>query len=171
MKGRQTILTAAIAASLVATTALGAVAQDDPMAPAAVTAESTGFEKQTDGSRAWLDGALRGEGLMYTTTWEATDPRLSGAVTVVANRDEYERAEMAATSVSAAVENDGGRWAGSGTYLEGEELGETWPLILQGEDGYEGLTALVVMGPGGRSVAAAVFPGDMPAIPGSPPSE
>ncbi len=169
--GLKTTLIAAVAVGLVAGSTIGAVAQDDSMAPAAVTGTSTGFEKLTEGSREWVDGALRGEGLMYATTWEASDPRLSGAVALTANRDEYDQEEMAVIAASAAVENDDGRWAGSGTYLEGEELGETWTLVMQGQDAYEGLTALVVMGPGGRSFAAAIFPGEMPKLPEEPPAE
>ena len=168
MKGLKAILIAAIAVGLVAGSTVGVVAQDDSMEPAAVTGTGTGLQLLAQGSRAWVDGALRGEGLLYTSTWEASDPRLNGALSITANRDLYEKEEMFVASASAAVENDDGGWAGSGTVLEGEEVGETWTLVLQGRDAYEGLTAYVVLGPGGRSFGAAIFPGEMPESPGPP---
>ncbi len=140
------------------------------MEPAAVTGTGTGLELLTQGSRAWVDGALRGKGLLYASTWEASDSRLSGALSITANRDLYEKEEMFVASLSAAVENDDGGWAGSGTVLEGEEVGETWTLVMQGHDAYEGLTAYVVMGPGGLSFDTAIFPGGMPELP-APPAE
>jgi len=168
VKRLKTTLIAAIAVGLVAGSTVGVVAQDDSMEPAAVTGTGTGLEKIAQGSREWAEGALRGKGEMYTSTWEASDPRLSGAASIAANRDQYEKAEMIVGSVSAAVDNDAGGWAGSGTVIEGEEQGETWTLVLQGHDAYEGLTAYVVLGPGGRSFGAAIFPGEMPESPEPP---
>ena len=165
MKGLKTTLIAAIAVGLVAGATVGVVAQDEPMAPAQVTGTGPYPTEVSLGSRAWEDGALRERGMRFATTWEASDPRLSGAVSLSTNRDQYEKQEMFVVSASAVVENDVGRWAGSGTVLAGEELGETMTLIMQGEDAYEGLTAYVVMDLRGRTFNAAIFPGELPEYP------
>lgn len=170
MKGLKTTLMAAIAVGLVAGSTVGVVAQDDPMAPAAVTGTGPYPEEVALGSRAWEDGAMRYKDLRQNTIWEASDPRLSGAVSLTTNRTEYEQEEFFVESKTAVIENDGGRWTGQGTVLFGEELGETLTLVMQGQDAYEGLTAYVVMDLPGRTFNAAIIPGGMPEFP-EPPAE
>jgi len=170
VKGLKTTLIAAIAVGLVAGSTVGVVAQDDPMAPAQVTGTGPYPVEVSLGSRAWEDGALRERGMRFATTWEASDPRLSGVVSLSNNRDQYEKEEMFVVSATAVVENDDGRWTGSGTVLAGEELGETLTLVMEGQDAYEGLTAYVVMDLRGRTFNAAIFPGGMPELP-EPPAE
>jgi hypothetical protein len=155
---------------LLAGSAVGVTAQDDDIAPASVTGTATFPDEIGGGSRAWEDGALRYRDLRFTSAWEASDPRLSGAVSLSANRDQYERQQMEVVSATAVVENDGGRWSGTGTFLGGADLGETLTMVMQGEDAYEGLTAYVVMDLGAQTLAASIFPGEMPPFP-EPPAE
>lgn len=165
MKGLRLTLAIAIAIGLAASSAAAVAAQDDPMEPAAVTGSSTFLEEVAGGSRAWLDGAIRGTDLVWTSNWDASDPRLSGVFTVTANRDLYERLQMQVAAGTAVVETRDGRWVGTASHLGGAALGETTTMILRGEGAHEGLTAYVVMDTEAPSFRAAIFPGDMPAFP------
>jgi hypothetical protein len=163
----KTPLATALAIGLLASPAATAVAQDVDMTPASVTGTTTVLVEENTGSRAWIDGAIRGEGLEFSSTWEASDPRLSGDFSATMNRSGYDQQEMAVFSGIALVENDQGRWIGTGGHLGGAELGETTTLLMLGEDAYAGLTAYVVVDNGVEppTFAAAVFPGDAPAYP------
>ena len=137
------------------------------MAAAAVTGTTTFHEEVVGGSAAWEDDALRGRGLLFPTTWEASDPRLSGTQTIRANRDLYERLRMQVLTGTSLLENDDGRWVGTAGHLGGAKLGETSTVVMHGEDAYEGLTAYVVMDLETQpaSFSAAIFPGDVPELP------
>ncbi len=166
----RTTVISILAVGLLAGSAVGVAAQEDTQAPAPVTGTFTVPEGVGEGSRAWEDGAMRHRDLRFTSTWDASDPRLSGAVSLRANRDRYERQQMEVGSGRAVIENEGGRWVGAGTWLGGEDLGETMTLVMQGGDAYEGLTAYVVVNLVAQTFAASIFPGDMPAFP-EPPAE
>ena len=157
-----------LAVGLLAGSAVGVAAQDDSQAPASVTGTFTTPEGVGVPTGAWENGATRMRDLGFTSTWDASDPRLSGALSLRANRDRYDRQQMELGSALTAIENEDGRWVGAGTWLGGDELGETMTLLMRGEDAYEGLTAYVVVDLVTQTFAASIFPGDMPAFPEPP---
>jgi hypothetical protein len=106
MKGLKITLIAAIAVGLVAGATGSAVAQADPMEASEVTGTTAGLENVGHGSRAFVDGALRYNGQKYTSTWDASDSRLDGAVSITLNRDDYVDFSVGSTGV--VVENDDG---------------------------------------------------------------
>jgi len=159
-----------LAVGLLAGSAVGVTAQEDTQAPASVTGSFTTPQGVSPGSDAWEDGAMRTRDLRFASTWDASDPRLSGVASLRVNRDRYERQQMEVGSAGAVIENEDGRWVGAGTWLGGEDLGETMTLVMQGEDAYEGLTGYVVVNLVTQTFAASIFPGDMPPFP-EPPAE
>ena len=142
-----------------------AAAQDDPMAPASVTGSITKTDKGPYGTVTTDEhGAMLRTGFVGIAEWEASDPRLSGTDTYAGNW-QY----SAGSSVEAStrvVENDGGRWVGTGTGLTNSRI-TTDAVIMQGEDAYEGLTAYVVIDYTTSPIefVAAIFPGEMPPFP------
>ena len=156
----------ALAVGLLATPVASVAAQDDLMAPAAVTGTTTFMVEEAGGSRAWIDGAIRSKDVVVSTTWDASDPRLSGAFTATVNRDLYERLVMQVAQGIVVLENDDGRWTGNGTYLRGEKLGETLTVVMHGEGAHDGLTAYAVIDNSEPpTFNAAIFPGDSPTVP------
>lgn len=169
MRVVKTPFISAITMVLLAGSAVGVAAQDDPMAPAAVTGTALQKTQESGGTPTMVEafGMLR-EGLQFTSTWEASDPRLSGESTITGNAIGYSEQQMEVGSGDSTLENDGGRWVGRATVLAGYPFGTTETHILQGEDAYAGLTAYVVIeraiddsGPG-YTLGAAIFPGEMP---------
>ena len=170
MRALKTTTISILSIGLLAGSAVGIVAQEDSQAAASVTGTFTTPQGAAAGTDAWEDGALRTRDLRFTSTWDASDPRLSGAISVRVNRDRYERQGMEVGTARTVIETVDGRWFGAGTWLGGEDLGQTMTLVMQGEDAYEGLTASVVLNLVTQTFAASIFPGDMPAFP-EPPAE
>jgi hypothetical protein len=138
----------------------------DPMRPRAATIDFDGHPLWVDGTRSADDpGVLHFEGDHTEVPWESSDPRLSGMVTHTGNRDIYQGAAVMVQSVMLEVTNDGGRWIGPMTRGKvGSDHRGT--AVLRGEGDYEGLTALIFLDFGMTpSGIAAVFPGEMPALP------
>jgi hypothetical protein len=75
---------------------------------------------------------------------------------------------MEVQSATYEVVNDGGRWLGTSTALKLPDLGSKDVAMLQGEGDYEGLTAYVTMDWAADPpvLRAAIFPGEMPPLPG-----
>jgi len=151
------------------------VAQDDSMAPAMVTGTATMTSHVSNGTFEYLDnGATLESGQHFIHEWEASDPRLSGTSTFIANWQRFARANVQVDQTVRVVENGDGRWVGTGTDLwAGDGNKNTETVILHGEDAYEGLTAYVIMSwepPGApqASFVAAIFPGEMPPVPDLP---
>ena len=67
--------------------------------------------------------------------------------------------EMGVSVHTMIVSNPGGRWIGTGTGIMGQRT-----MVLEGVDGYAGLTAVLYSGPEGES-EGVIFPGDMPPTP------
>ena len=162
MRGTKSITISVLAVSLLAGSVVGVAAQDDSMAPAAVTGTVSSGEQLSGGSKLWEDGAIRGDGAAWSHEFEASDPRLSGTRIATYAYDLYERQEMMVVDGTVVIENEDGRWVGPASQLGGAILGETSTMVLSGEDAYEGLTAYVVVDEAGRTFSAAIFPGAMP---------
>jgi hypothetical protein len=165
-------LSLSVALGLVAIPLLAAVAvgqseePTDPMRPRAATIAFDAHPPWVDGTRLADDpGVLHFEGDHTESSWESSDPRLSGMVTTTGNRDIYQGAAVMVESVLLEVANDGGRWVGPMTR---GKVGSDYraSAVLRGEGDYEGFTALVFLDFGVTpSGIAAVFPGEMPAVP------
>ena len=155
-------------------TAIAVVALASPaaaqveLAPTQFTGQSTLPQTVTEGSRAWLDGAVRGHDRIITSDWEASDPRISGTYTNTHGYNDYERYEMMVAVGDVVIENDDGSWVGAGSYLGGSQVGATSTVILEGTDAYAGLTAYVVIDEQAEppSFAGAIFAGEMPVVAG-----
>jgi hypothetical protein len=98
------------------------VAQDDPMAPAMVTGTALMIGHGPLGVAVEIlpNGATL-ETVSYTHRWETSDPRLSGTSTFIANWQRYGAANLQVDQTIRVVENDDGRWVGTGTDLWGGE--------------------------------------------------
>jgi hypothetical protein len=165
VKGLKNISSSILALSLLAGSAVGVAAVDDPMAAAAVTGTITPWSEVSAGTTSSVDGASLMDAARFTTTWEASDPRLSGTTSITTNWKLYEGLRTLVEAANYSLENDGGRWAGTATSLVGERFGETDTVVLQGADAYEGLSAYVVIDRASRTFNALVLPGGMPEFP------
>ena len=173
MRAIKTSIISILAIGLLAGSAVGVAAQEeDPMAAAAVTGGAPAWTQESGGAPTLLDDfAMLSEGMQFTNSWEVSDPRLSGDITVAGNVIRYNEHRMQVGAADAILENDDGRWVGRLTVLEGERLGETETYILEGEGAYAGLTAYVVTQriegdpDGAQTLAAAIFPHEMPPSP------
>ena len=161
----KTPLATALAVGMLATPAASTVAQAD-LAPTQFTGRTSLPQTVIEGSRAWIDGALRGHDRIVTSDWEASDERLSGTYTLTHGYNDYEKYEMMVAVGDVLVENDDGRWTGTGSYLGGSQVGATSTIILQGQDAYQGYTAYVIIDEQAEPplLAGAIFAGEMPVV-------
>jgi hypothetical protein len=158
---RKTIMSLFTAATLltVAATAVGAQSDSTTEAPAPVTIEVSDIDLVSPGVMVAdkAGSTYQEHGGQMTMDWQASDPRLSGDVTCAATRL-IQRDGSFVEAEAFAVENDGGRWVGEGiSYslqrpasdvvvgngLLPEAARHDDLVLLQGEGGYEGSSALV----------------------------
>ena len=141
----------------------------DPMAPATASIEIASSQEISPGMmRMDVPGIVYTDGVHHEHVWEATDPRLSGAVTYRGNWMGFPEVPMQVESATYEVANEGGRWFGAATAQAGPSLGNNDTILLRGEGGYEGLMAYILID--GTTtypprIYAAVFPGEMPPTP------
>ena len=152
------------------------LAQDgaaDLMAPATVTGSVRYIGGQQSGEIAPVDGMVRQSGMISNHKWEASDLRLSGTEAYTKNWDRYPLG-FDVDATTRVLENDGGRWVGTGVGMEEVSISTDTPLlstatvILHGEDAYEGLTAYLLLDEGtsgSATFAGVLFPGEMPPFP------
>jgi hypothetical protein len=152
---------------------LAADEEADLMAPATVT----GSVKYTGGRRSGeifpVDETVRQSGMRSNHAWESSDPRLTGREAYTKTVDYYPLG-FYVDATSRVLENDTGRWVGTGVGMESVFVDTDSPLlstatvILHGEDAYEGLTAYLLMDEGTSGSATftgVIFPGEMPPFP------
>ncbi len=120
-----------------------------------------------------VDGVRQSRGaLAEGAAIEASDPRVSGSLTMALNDDNHEVAQF--RTLAWRIENDAGAWSGQGTELvHGDATGGsgTSTLVLTGEGAYEGHTLYLIMDASGEppfSVEGAVFVGEAPPFPEVP---
>ncbi len=106
MKGLKTISISILALSLLAGSAVGAAAQDDPMAAAPVTGSITPWSEVSAGTTSSVDGATLVDAARFTTTWEASDPRLSGTTSITTDWKSYEGLRTLVEAANYSLEND-----------------------------------------------------------------
>jgi hypothetical protein len=111
-----------------------------------------------------------------TQRWEASDPRLTGDLSYIADHVGYGpgSAHVANASVGAGtyeVVNEGGRWSGTATEMWVDvPRYSTHTVLLTGKGGYEGLSAYLVIDIGwgydyDRTFKGLIYPDPMPAAP------
>ena len=112
---------------------------------------------------------------LWTGKWDLDDDRLDGYGRALLN--EWRIAFAGGPkSISMYIENDGGSWAGSGHAWSGVGKGG-WHhrLVLEGQDGYDGLTAILSADQDYSAptleVSGVVFDGGLPPMPGAAPTE
>ncbi len=184
MRPIETTVVSILALGLLAGSAIGVAAQDEE-APAGVTSFTGSFSTDAE----WPDVATETElpnGFSETTghvrlnSWVSSDPRLTGDVATVVNwvldPDGFSAMEtgrqpnMLNASIT-ELTNDGGSWLGEGVSMSSTDLDvATDSIILVGRDGYEGLTAYVLVD--GRewppTYSGVIFPSAMPDVPEEP---
>ena len=102
------------------------------------------------------EGYLLVEHIQFGMIFAPAEPRFEGELIHTYKRLEIDD-ETHISVHNWIIGNDGGRWIGTGTELNGVGA----PLVLDGVDGYEGLWAVWLPN------EAAIFPGDAPAVPAS----
>lgn len=131
----------------------GAGLPDDAMRAGPVTVTSCDTQVVSEGTS--LEGIDHTVGWTELSTWESSgslygedEPRLAGEVTRVRNWsygtfDDLRDAELEQNAFR--VVNDGGAWEGTSTmFVRSREPGRsTELLVLEGQDGYDGLTAVL----------------------------
>jgi len=153
----------------------GAEEAPDTLAPGIAKIEIPEADHKVikEGDFTSRSGVRRYEDLRQEWVWDASDPRLSGVVTTVDNWHSWLGQDMQVEATAYELVNDGGRWTGTGTGLVIESIGDlpygrlnSAMIVLDGEDGYEGLSALVYMdwadGYGEPVIHGVIFPGEMP---------
>jgi hypothetical protein len=171
VKGLKPTLISILAIGLLAGSAVGVAAQDDPMAPEKATGTVSPLVEGPGARSSPVGPGTLYEGRLFTHTWDATDSRLSGEASMTANTIQYATDGMEVGEGVWSLENDGGRWAGTGTLLGLGPVAHAM-VVLHGEDGYEGLSAHVLIQFKNESrdvedgtFSAGIFPADIPEIP------
>jgi hypothetical protein len=174
MKILKTPLATALAIGMLATPAIPVAAQADLMEPGTTGGTAGTQTGLTTGSRAWFEGAIRGQGMSVAQVLETDNPRINGELTSTFSYDSYERLGLFVANGTSSLANEGGEWSGTFSYIGGGDdgisggspLSGIGTIVMQGEEGYEGLTAYVVINEAGAetTVEAAVFPGEMPEL-------
>ena len=155
MRAIKTTTISILAVGLLAGSAVGVAAQDDETdvsTPAYVTWEVTGDPINViDGAFDEEAAEMRGLTVQGAPV-EASDPRMSGLYYYVINGNgqKLNTPDFAIVeSRSMRMENDGGAWTGTTTYVEAGSGSDGPPAmvaeagILIGEGGYEGLIAVI----------------------------
>ena len=124
------------------------------------------------------NGFMKVNGQTYRTKWTASDERLTGTLTGVnhwvIDPNGFEPWATGGqpnmiTSSALQLDNDGGSWLGEGTSFSSTELDamrET--IIFVGQDGYQGLTAYVLLEnepAGPPTFIGVIVPAAMPEAP------
>jgi hypothetical protein len=163
VKGLKTTLISAIAIGLLAGSAVGVAAQDDaslePSFFRAQFGDGTGFE---DSELVGADPEF-GRTLNITEiTVDATDPRASGIMNLAASSRGFGGGGWPDPDVrvlSMRLENDDGSWEGTGLGLAPRNNRNIEVWNLTGQDGYEGLSMVIVVGPN-KNIAKAALKGE-----------
>jgi len=154
---------------LLAGSAVGAAAQDEPSVEATeVTGQVTfGQPIAMPDPVETPDGILVREGMAFEHTWDTSDPRLTGEGTYTVNVAGVPDC-CAIQAEAFELSNDGGSWVGDGRSVS-PESGRHGFVALSGRDGYEGLTAYAVTEAAadgsGWDITGMIFPSEMPEIP------
>jgi hypothetical protein len=114
-------------------------------------------------------GASYWTGIWTGPTVEASDPRISGDWTQVANRASYSDrtgpgGSFSVNTSSVRIENADGAWAGTLTGMRRGDSEHEWN-VLEGEGAYEGLTAVFLWTRDGSTLEGVIVPAAFPVLP------
>jgi ribose transport system substrate-binding protein len=117
----------------------------EPSEPTGVVVTLSDFAEVSEGEWTSESEAAYNEGLgiTHTYTWEATDPRLSGAATYTGNWHWYGSLASSLEAFQWTVGNDEGSWTGTGysIFSPAAAYGDAAAMVMDGAGAYEGLTA------------------------------
>ena len=180
MRTIRTTTISILAVSLLAGSATGVAAQDEETAEPALPTYATGTVGEpanfVDGTYSEDNRVLRGQRYEGVPV-ESTDPRLAALFDVVVNGHSQVTDEDGAIleSRSYRAENEGGAWAGSGTFVMAWDEDPDAPhiaretVVLHGEGGYEGLVAYVTQDfIAGEGYEAVIYGVEVPPMPEFP---
>lgn len=117
---------------------------------------------------------VRASGHRAVVTFTMDDPRLSGRWEGTQNIHQFVRDDHGAVRAGTArLANDGGSWAITFTGFTPPGAPDNlsanhYHMLFSGEDGYEGLSAIIVVNPVGTAeweLKGVIFPGPMPPYP------
>jgi hypothetical protein len=132
-------------AVVLAGTALAQESDTEPSEPTGVVVTLSDFAEVSEGEWTSASEAAYSEGLgiTHTYTWEATDPRLSGAATYTGNWHRYGSLSSQLEGFRWTVVNDEGSWTGTGysIFSPAAAYGDAASMVMDGTGAYEGLTA------------------------------
>jgi len=164
------------------------------MKPITLTAAAPISEAEVEGPQptgvvitsSWLDGtepsadaetgsaSVAIDDVRLFSSWEASDPRLSGDATYMSTWHYYPELDSELEAVRWTVVNDGGSWTGTGRGIYSPEAvyGDYVSAVLAGQDAYEGLTAYLMMDIAHEegTIRGLIVADDMPPFP-EPPAE
>ena len=180
MRGIKTISISILTIGLLAGSAVGVAAQDErPVFFSWTFGEAEG--EFVPGTFDEAPGWMTMRDFMQVDLIEADDERASGLLTVAFNADSWGDPEVNApeiievTSTSQRLVNDGGSWSGTGSAVSHVAAGDgvdpdgAGMVTLTGEDGYEGLTLILLTIPGEDGGTGFILP-SVPPVP-EPPAE
>lgn len=126
----------------------------------------------TDGEISSHDWGHTVEGdLCSRMTVDVSDERMNGAARAAHNAVRFKNGpKYGVRTLDAEIVNDGGRWAGTGiAFHDPDDRILRYELLLTGEDGYEGLSAMLSLTSDPYFLAheaeGVVFPGELPPYP------
>lgn len=170
--GLRTTVVSILTAGLLAGSSVGVVAQGEPSIEAAeVTGRAAWFGEVSPGTETSTDGIVKIEDVVHRHIWSTSDPRLSGEVTYTGNWYSVPDPDISIQSATYELTNDAGSWLGDATAYASDALGvDIDVVVFTGRDGYEGLTAYVVLDWGsvdvsGENLSGVIFPEAMPPTP------
>ena len=144
------------------------VSEADALAPAVVTGTirvvGPNQSARTESASPPMVATTRNYG--WTVELGTDDPRLSGEWEVNSNYDTYESGATARTVIG-RLTNEGGSWASVAHGFTPGTGVNYYANHLTGEDGYEGLSAMLLQrpAPGGWEVQGVIIPGSWPEPP------
>ncbi len=159
-----------------------------PAAPTATGAFEPGVITPVEGrmvvhsqTRAGENGTYAGGATTTDEWWETEyrvdDERLSGVAISRHNRNigATTTAYGGSRAITVRLDNEGGRWVGSGYAFSDPGSGIHYRVHLEGEGGYEGLDAIIALdnrsATGSFEVTGAIISGGLPEMPEPVPVE
>ncbi len=168
MRGYQPGLSFVLAIGLLGGS-VGVVAAQDAEPPIEFTGRLSFGPQVGPGTQERVEGRNEIRGSVFSTPVAAmSDPRLDGAWTRTNNLDQYDEPSVLTWQALWRVETEDGAWAGIETpivFSDGSR--STTTAVLVGEDGYEGLTAVIEFEQGGDAwdLRGFIIDGEMPPLP------
>ena len=173
MRAIKTTTISILALGLLAGSVVGVAAQDEQATAEVTSFTGTGTEglqvldEGTFGVNA--DGLNDSVGVVYVARFDSDDDRLTGDATITANWQFPADPGYLLAARTYELANEEGSWVGQSHSLSADDLGVAVEMaVLEGQDGYEGLTAYVHFDWNddfSTSFSGVIYPGPGPAVP------